>query len=119
MKLVGRRYQLLGILGAGGMGVVYLALDRLTAETVAFKRVSLPTYDDSIDPGLAAMMAGPAPVLAREFQALAALRHPNIITVRDYGFDVFEDSPDPPAFLHHGTAPRAAHPPGRRKGATL
>jgi len=77
--LLGNRYHLYERLGAGGMGVVYRAQDRLTGETVALKRVTntgLPTADN---PALRL-------ALAHEFQALAGLRHPNIIAVRDYGF---------------------------------
>ncbi len=77
--LLGNRYYLYERLGAGGMGVVYRAQDRLTGETVALKRVagqSLPAADN---PELRL-------ALAHEFQALAGLRHPHIIGVRDYGF---------------------------------
>ncbi|MBK8025504.1 MAG: protein kinase [Chloroflexi bacterium] len=76
------RYLLHEKLGAGGMGVVYRATDRLTGGPVALKRVqmqgafSINGSSDSL-----------AVVLSREFQVLAGLRHPNIITVLDYGFD--------------------------------
>lgn len=77
---VGGRYQCVQLLGAGGMGQVYRALDRLTGETVALKRVSAPGLQATPDPALPL-------ALAHEFQALAGLRHPNLIGVRDYGFD--------------------------------
>jgi serine/threonine protein kinase/tetratricopeptide (TPR) repeat protein len=80
--LVGKRYQLQAELGRGGMGAVYRATDRLTGQTVALKQVTVLTEsldpDDSIDFRL---------LLAREFKILASLRHPNIISVLDYGFD--------------------------------
>jgi tetratricopeptide (TPR) repeat protein len=75
------RYRLLSLLGAGEMGAVYRAHDRLTGETVALKRVANPLGQTAVEVRLA---------LAREFQSLAALRHPNIVTVRDYGFDEHE-----------------------------
>lgn len=78
---VGGRYQLLNLLGAGGMGQVYRAIDRLTGETVALKRVNTQGLGAAGDPQLHL-------ALAHEFQALAGLRHPNIIGVRDYGFDL-------------------------------
>lgn len=80
----GQRYRLLGPLGAGGMGVVYRALDRLTGETVALKQVLTHPEGET----LTAMTGADLRLsLAREFQSLASLRHPNIIDVRDYGFD--------------------------------
>lgn len=60
------------------MGTVYRAHDRLTSEIVALKQVSTAVWQPHI-PEMALM-------LAQEFQALASLRHPHIIAVRDYGF---------------------------------
>jgi len=79
-QIVGNRYHLLGLLGAGGMGQVYRALDRLTSETVALKRIASDGIQ--VESNAELRLA-----LAHEFQALAGLRHPNIIGVRDYGFD--------------------------------
>jgi serine/threonine protein kinase len=97
---VGRRYQLRGALGKGGMGAVYVAPDRLKLEMVALKRVVLPTFDD-VDPMMAALPADldPALALAREFQALTSLRHPNIIAVKDYGFDRTDGQAKPQPFF--------------------
>lgn len=83
--LIGSRYQLGRSLGAGGMGAVYEALDRLTGQTVALKRVHIEPGQlvfNSRDSNADARLA-----LAREFQTMASLRHPNIISVMDYGFD--------------------------------
>ncbi|MFP4323162.1 MAG: serine/threonine-protein kinase PknK [Anaerolineales bacterium] len=74
-NVLNNRYQLGAMLGEGGMGEVYQAYDRLTGETVALKRVWLA---DAPELRLA---------LSREFRILAALRHPHIINVQDYGFD--------------------------------
>ena len=80
------RYTLHQKIGEGGMGVVYLATDRLSQQQVALKqiRIDLKNLD-----WLSSMSYGANPqiTLAREFQILASLRHPHIISVRDYGFD--------------------------------
>src|SRR5262245_19396333 len=83
-QIIGKRYILGHSLGAGGMGAVYHTTDRLNGSVVALKRVLPPHQEtpasttDSQDYRLA---------LAREFRVLASLRHPNIISVIDYGFD--------------------------------
>jgi hypothetical protein len=78
-----RRYHLQALLGKGGMGEVYRAFDRLTRQTVALKQVladpSQPEHDSHTTSALLA--------LANEFRVLAGLRHPNIVSVLDYGFD--------------------------------
>lgn len=103
-QALGRRYILQKQLGEGGMGTVYQALDRLTQQTVALKR--LPTRlsgdtelspratdrvrdGDTRDPGTAAssLSLQMRVALAREFSVLSLLHHPNIIRVLDFGFD--------------------------------
>lgn len=81
---VGKRYILEATIGAGAMGTVYRATDRLTGHTVALKRLQAntslindPDYDET-----AYRIS-----LSHEFQTLAGLRHPNVIGVLDYGFD--------------------------------
>lgn len=80
-----RRFVLKEKLGQGGMGVVYHAWDRLIGRDVAFKRVLPITRQKQIGSSTAIdFNLG----FAQEFQILASLRHPNIISVLDYGFDV-------------------------------
>ncbi len=83
-SLVGGRYQLLERLGSGGMGEVYKAQDYLTNQTVALKQIRYapPMLAFSQKPD----RENPAVALAREFRTLATLRHPNIISVLDFGF---------------------------------
>ncbi|PJF25742.1 MAG: hypothetical protein CUN53_11250, partial [Phototrophicales bacterium] len=81
-------------IGSGGMGEVYRAQDRLTGKTVALKRVLVPTSALSFasrtsDSSKQALNLS----LAREFRALASLRHPHIISVLDYGFMPAEKDP--------------------------
>jgi serine/threonine-protein kinase len=71
------RYDVLGILGRGGMGVVYRATDRVLDRPVAIK--VLPV-DRAADPTFVARFE-------REALAAAALNHPNIVAIYDSGRD--------------------------------
>lgn len=78
-----QRYQIIETVGAGGMGTVYRAVDRLSGETVALKVVERVQ-------GVALSPTTEATVLhslAHEFSVLAGLRHPYIVSVLEYGFD--------------------------------
>lgn len=83
--MVGNRYLLTEKLGEGGMGIVFRATDRLSGKAVALKQVTtgLPDETSSSPSNSTEMRLS----LAREFQMLSSLRHPNIIGVLDYGFD--------------------------------
>jgi serine/threonine-protein kinase len=73
----GRRlgpYEVLGLVGAGGMGQVYRARDPRLSRDVAIKVVSRP-----------ARSPGESRQLQREARAAAALTHPNILAVYDVG----------------------------------
>ena len=70
------------------MGAVYKAFDRLSSQTVALKRVRLSEelqLSDSVSRNQTRQQL--RVVLTKEFQILASLHHPNIISVLDYGFD--------------------------------
>ncbi len=64
------RYRLIERLGAGSIGVVHRALDRATGREVALKIMPRPRTGTN---------------LLGEFVALARLRHPNVVSVLDYG----------------------------------
>lgn len=68
-------YDVLALLGAGGMGQVYLAQDTRLDRRVALK--ILPAVSSTDDERLARFI--------REAKAASALNHPNIITVYDVG----------------------------------
>jgi len=73
------RFRRLRCLGAGGMGVVYEAVDRLRGERVAIKAPARH------DPGAFYQ-------LKREFRRLAGIRHRNLVRLHDLivdGADVF------------------------------
>jgi tetratricopeptide (TPR) repeat protein len=83
--LIANRYDLREQLGAGGMGTVFRAQDRLTGGWVALKRVTLPAARaESMTPRDTQNLRV---ALSNEFRVLASLRHPHIIGVKDYGFD--------------------------------
>jgi serine/threonine protein kinase len=78
--IVDGRYEILGILGEGGAGLVYKArqesLDRLVALKVLNPTHSSPAFKARFE---------------REAAVVAALKHRNIVTF--YGYGVYQDSP--------------------------
>jgi serine/threonine-protein kinase len=68
-------YEILGPLGAGGMGEVYLAHDTKLDRRVALKFLS---HDLCLQPGYRARFE-------RETRAIAKIDHPNIVAVHDVG----------------------------------
>ena len=74
-------YEVLGLLGAGGMGEVYRARDSVLKREVAIK--VLPAYF-SQDPDRLRRFE-------QEAQAAAALNHPNILAIHQFG--TFEGAP--------------------------
>ena len=62
------KYQKLEKLGEGTYGVVYKAIDKITGEYVALKKVKLEKEDDGV----------PSTAM-REISLLKNLRHPNVV----------------------------------------
>lgn len=82
--ILNRRYMLHESIGTGGNGIVYLATDVVESVQVALKllkKQQLKVFTDGSTSQVDARLA-----LAKEFRLLASLRHPNIISVIDYGF---------------------------------
>ncbi len=77
------RYEIRGKLGQGGLGAVYRAYDRALKREVAVKRIISGDDEEHREEATRQM--------EKETGALAALQHPNIVTIYDVGSD--EDGP--------------------------
>ncbi|HOL73315.1 MAG TPA: protein kinase, partial [Bryobacteraceae bacterium] len=78
METIGR-YQILGELGRGAMGIVYRALDPAINRPVAIKTIKLAEFTDEAE------RERLRDRLFREAQSAGILSHPNIVTVYDVG----------------------------------
>ncbi|MEW2028914.1 serine/threonine-protein kinase [Streptomyces roseifaciens] len=76
-RLLAGRYRLIDQLGAGGMGVVWRAVDELLDREVAVKEVRAPDHLREHD--VRVLYAR----LKQEARAAARVSHPNVITVHD------------------------------------
>jgi tetratricopeptide (TPR) repeat protein len=70
------RYEVIGYLGRGGMGIVYHAHDPELRRDVALKLLRADRRDDDDDASAR---------LVREAQSMAQIAHPNVIAVFDVG----------------------------------
>src|SRR5687767_12658708 len=70
------RYEVVSVLGEGGMGIVYRCIDLATGSEVALKRVIPPESK---------LAAEYIMWFYKEARALAALDHPSIVRARDFG----------------------------------
>ena len=85
MGTVDRSYFLQEQLGEGAMGTVYRATQLVNGQAVALKLVPRTfAGGDALSEDLEVQYRL---ALAREFQTLASLHHPNVIRVLNYGFD--------------------------------
>jgi eukaryotic-like serine/threonine-protein kinase len=94
-------YEIVGLLGAGGMGEVYRARDPRLDRTVAIK----------VLPAIHATAPDRLERFAREARAAASLKHPNILAVYDVGVDT--TGPYIVSELLEGETLRQALVPGR------
>ncbi|MEM7231802.1 MAG: protein kinase [Planctomycetota bacterium] len=76
-EIINSRYEVLRVLGQGGMGAVFLARDRHRGgKEVALKRVRADRADEKT-----------LTTIRNEFLALADLRHPNVAEAYDFGIE--------------------------------
>ncbi|MEU8378524.1 serine/threonine-protein kinase [Streptosporangium sp. NPDC048865] len=80
-RLVAGRYRLMDVLGRGGMGTVWRALDESLHRQVAIKELILPDHLDASERETLHRR------MQREARAAAQLKHPAIITVHDHVVD--------------------------------
>jgi serine/threonine-protein kinase len=73
-ELLDDRFEILGVIGQGGMGTIYRTRDRILDREVALKVVR----PELLDPSAASR-------LARESRILARLEHPGVVAVHDVG----------------------------------
>jgi len=82
-ELIENRYRVLSVIGSGGMGILYRASDEAhhdgarNGEIVALKTVKLNLPGTETSEGVERFQ--------REFQLLTQLRHPNLVSVYDFG----------------------------------
>ncbi|MEU6415036.1 protein kinase [Microbispora sp. NPDC046933] len=82
-RVIRDRYELRSQLGRGGMGTVWLAMDRTLGRLVALKEISLTPYGERVEVQRARAL--------REARSLARIRHPAIAEI----YDVFEEDGSP------------------------
>src|SRR5919197_2098040 len=75
--ILGERYEILGVLGQGAMGIVYQARDRDLDRTVAIKTINRECV--TAESGVVTTR------LQQEATAAARLSHPGIVTIYDVG----------------------------------
>src|SRR5690348_11666946 len=73
------RYAVTDLLGQGGMGAVYAALDTRSNTKVALKRLRAN--------GRGAEQRNLVELFHQEFRTLAQLAHPHVVQVHDFGSD--------------------------------
>jgi serine/threonine-protein kinase len=90
------RYKIIRLIGRGGMGSVYRALDTRLEREVALKVLLPPTFeaDDS-----AQSESNSVKRLIREARAVAALEHPNIVAIHDVGEMPMRDGEESTYFI--------------------
>ncbi len=87
-RSIGGKYELLSLLGKGGMGTVYKAEQTFIGRTVALKLLRPKEYESNIDEYLQRFR--------REAQTASQIRHPSAITIYDYGVETVEGAEDLP-----------------------
>ncbi len=82
-KLIAQRYEILAVLGKGGMSVVYLARHLLMNKVVAIKVLHRHLTTDTVS----------LQRFRQEARAASSLNHPNVITVHDFGVTTDDGQP--------------------------
>jgi serine/threonine protein kinase len=99
--LVAGRYRLEEVLGRGGMGVVWRAVDTLIERTVALKELRPPAGDESSSSTFVERAL-------REARNAGRLSHPGIVAVHDVVAPTSGDDPVVYIVMEHVPAPSLA-----------
>jgi serine/threonine protein kinase len=90
-RVVGGRYEIAGELGRGGMGVVWLATDRVLQREVALKEISYPVHLTDEERAVLRERT------LREARAAARLEDPHVVAIHD----VLEEDGRPWLVMEH------------------
>ena len=93
--VLANRYEVIREVGRGGMGVVYLCRDLVSAERVALKRLRTP------DEAKGQLRPEETWWFHQEARAVAALDHPALVHARDFG--TLADGPSDECVCIHGS----------------
>jgi hypothetical protein len=73
------RYEVTALLGQGGMGAVYRAIDRVTGNAIALKRLIFEANEKR--------QSKLTELFHQEYRVLVRLSHPNVVRAHDFGSD--------------------------------
>lgn len=81
LEKINQRYKVIKKLGEGGMGTVFLVSDQLTSnQQMALKQINKQVLNDNT-----------LNIFKQEFEVMTRLKHPHLVRVFDFSFDISQD----------------------------